>query len=771
MLSVNRTIVPAILAALVALSACSDSSDGGGGGQTGPDRAPDEASVFALAHGCYSLSPDGEHELFPTPDGKGYLLPVSGEETEGAGSQADLARSSRFRMQPSDLGRYLLYDEDRGYLVSDGLTLTRQLSLASDTNLVDGEVVITDRFQSEGEWEVGAAENGLFTLRHLATNTWMADDGAVGAEAAAVELVPAEGCADFPELTVDAVGAVSVTEFDDGDLFGFVDSHSHLFTNLAFGGSGLFHGAPFHPLGVEHALPNCELTHGVDGRKDLMGAGFGDGGIIALGQALLTGELPEKSHDTEGYPEFTEWPAAPFSSTHQMQYYKWLERAYLSGLRLVVQHATTQETLCQITTAAGAQVNRFSCNDMVAVDRIIEATYDLERYIDAQSGGPGEGWFRIVFTPEQARDEIRAGNLAVVLGIETSDLFDCFLTPRGDFERCTEAEVLAKLDEYYDRGVRVLFPVHKMDNGFSAGDGDRRVSDIGNFAHTGHFSNFVPCPEEFLGYPGGFDNGGVNFSGLNEPREVYDSPPPVNPETFDADPVGFFFDYAGLLLTEPLVGEYCQNHGLTPLGEFLIGEIMKRGMVLEVDHFSRRSYKRAYEIMVENDYPGVGTHGRDYNGLLYELGGVSTSGFGRCRDPETRATMDDGFQQRLALMKEKGASPGLGFGFDMNGFAGYPRPRFGERSRCATPQEDEGITYPFESFAGDVTLEQPVVGNRILDFNTEGMAHLGLVAEYIHDVRLDGVTDEELEPLFRSAEGYIRVWEKSVRRSAEIAGQ
>ena len=46
-----------------------------------------------------------------------------------------------------------------------------------------------------------------------------------------------------------------------------------------------------------------------------------------------------------------------------------------------------------------------------------------------------------------------------------------------------------KLEDYFERGVRVLFPVHKMDNAFSAGDGDRRVSDIGNYAHTGHYSN------------------------------------------------------------------------------------------------------------------------------------------------------------------------------------------------------------------------------------------------------------------------------------------
>jgi hypothetical protein len=55
----------------------------------------------------------------------------------------------------------------------------------------------------------------------------------------------------------------------------------------------------------------------------------------------------------------------------------------------------------------------------------------MERYIDAQSGGPGKGWFRVVETPKQARAVILEGKMAVVLGIEISNLFDCFLTPRG----------------------------------------------------------------------------------------------------------------------------------------------------------------------------------------------------------------------------------------------------------------------------------------------------------------------------------------------------
>jgi hypothetical protein len=219
-------------------------------------------------------------------------------------------------------------------------------------------------------------------------------------------------------LSLDASGDVTFTEFDDGSVFGFVETHSHLFTNLSFGGGGLFHGAPFHPLGVEHALHDCDLSHGFEGRKDLMGAGFAGGDITAIIPALVSGELAEKNHDTEGYPTFTDWPNAPSSSTHQVQYHKWLERAYLSGLRLLVQHATTNQILCELAVGIGTQPARYSCNEMVAVDRIIEETYKMERYIDAQEGGLEQGWFRVVTSPAAARDVINDGKLAVVLGIE-----------------------------------------------------------------------------------------------------------------------------------------------------------------------------------------------------------------------------------------------------------------------------------------------------------------------------------------------------------------
>ncbi len=773
-----RNIITSLLYSSVlvlSISGCSNSNDSNKNAVTDAPVVvpPDENSVFAVANGCYSISPDGGESAFLTPEF------VDGEpgpdEVAATRSLLDVTpAASRFLFRPSDLGKYLLYDQRKSYLTSDGQYLRSQAFLASDISEVDGKVVVEDHKQSEGEWQLLAAPDGKFMLQHIQSGTYIGADGAMVAEAdaAILSLEEQADCAVFPELSVDATGDVSVTEFEDGSLFGFVEEHSHLFTNLGFGGGGVFHGAPFHPLGVEHALPSCELNHGVDGRKDFMGATFneGVGDFNDLLPAVAVGQLPQKDHDTDGYPTFTSWPAAPHSATHQVQYYKWLERAYLSGLRLLVQDATTNQVLCQLVTGIGANPKRYDCNDMIAVDRIIEATYALERYVDALAGGPGKGWFRIVFSPAEAREQIKAGKLAVVLGIETSDLFDCFLVPFGEFSKCTEDDVVAKLDDYHARGVRVLFPVHKFDNAFSAGDGDRRVSDVGNFGHTGHYSNFVLCPPELLTFPGGFDDGGLSFANLNQPRAVYDSPPPFDVSGFDTNPIGVLLPNLSLLGGGPLVGEYCQNHGLTDLGEFLMAEMMKRGMIIEVDHMPRKSYKRAYEILEENDYPAVGSHGRNNNGRIYKLGGMSKFNFGRCRSADTPATMDDGLQKRVALMRDVGAFEAEGFGFDLNGFAGAPGPRLGDDSGCSEPQTDP-ITYPFKSYAGDVTLEQPVVGDRTLDFNTEGMVHLGLVAELIEDVRRDGVTDEELEPLFKSAEGYIRLWEKSERRGEEIRQQ
>jgi microsomal dipeptidase-like Zn-dependent dipeptidase len=724
--------------------------------------APENEGIYAFANGCYAVEgfdPGEDNARFLAPALGGHSFAFSAESADGG---------SRFFMKASDLGTYLLYDQEGRYLVGEDGLLERHAKLLSDL------LVIDDAYISGAEWELAPSDRDAdrFQLKNRKTGHYLARSGQLTpypSNAAVVTLHAQEGCAEHPELTLDAEGTVEPRRWEDGAVFGIVDTHSHMLTNFAFGGGGVFHGAPFHRLGVEHALPDCSPFHGIDGRSDLMGFAFNQGtdtlDVAAFLPALLFGDLGAFNHHTAGYPEFTDWPAAPFSSTHQTQYYRWLERAYLGGLRLVVQHATSNSAMCDLITGQGIQPVRYVCNDMVAVDRQILEAYNLERYIDAQHGGPGRGWFRIVKSPAEARAVIDEGKLAVILGIEVSNLFDCFLVPFKGAPECDEAFLDAQLDRYHELGVRALFPVHKYDNKFSPGDGHRAISEIGNFANTGHWSSFtLDCPE---GVDSVFDEGDVQFGGLNQPREDYFAPPPNDMSGFPDKPVDTMMPFLSELQAPALEGDYCQSHGLTPLGEKLLRGMMQRGMIAEIDHLPRWSYVRAFEILNENDYPATATHGTEYNGRIYENGGVSKSSMGRCADPENPSAMVSSITSRVARIVAAGGYPAIGFGFDLNGFAGAAGPRFGEHASCEAEQTDP-VTYPFTSFAGDVTFTEPRIGNRIVDFNTEGMTHIGLMPELIEDARRTGVTDKELEPLFRSAEGYLRMWERAEARSKSI---
>jgi hypothetical protein len=415
---------------VLALSACDD--------EVVVPVAPSLDDAFGLSLGCFSVEGkdpgSGPAFLTARADGQGYSFEVGG-----------LDAASRLFFKPADLGTYLLYDAEGAYVVSEGEGLLRQQKLLSDILTID------DSFVSGAEWEFipSSVEEGRFAVRHVKTGGFLTTNGALAsseAGAAVVALHPREGCADHPELTVDAEGEVTKTTFDDGAVYGIVDTHSHIMTNFAFGGGGIFHGAPFHRLGVEHALPDCSLFHGAEGRQDMLGFAYDQGtegnfDVEVFLPALLFGALPEFNHHTDGWPTFTTWPAAPFSSTHQTQYWRWLERAFKGGLRLVVLHGTSNSVMCDLLAGQGIQPVRYDCNDMVAIDRSIVEAYNMERYVDAHSGGPGKGWFRIVRSAAEARQVIEAGKLAVVLGIEVSNLFDCLLVTPDGGPVCDEAFV------------------------------------------------------------------------------------------------------------------------------------------------------------------------------------------------------------------------------------------------------------------------------------------------------------------------------------------
>ena len=92
---------------------------------------------------------------------------------------------------------------------------------------------------------------------------------------------------------------------------------------------------------------------------------------------------------------------------------------------------------------------------------------------------------------------INEGKLAVVLGIEVSEVLDC-----GQFNgtpRCDTAQIDRELDKLYAAGVRSMFPVHKFDNALGGTKFDSGATGVlvntGNKYATGRFWTADHCDD------------------------------------------------------------------------------------------------------------------------------------------------------------------------------------------------------------------------------------------------------------------------------------
>ncbi len=58
--------------------------------------------------------------------------------------------------------------------------------------------------------------------------------------------------------------------------------------------------------------------------------------------------------------------------------------------------------------------------------------------------------------------------------------------------------------------------------------------------------------------------------------------------------------------------------------------------------------------------------------------------------------------------------------------------------------------------------------HRDFDINLDGMAHYGMLPDFLQDLRNSGLTAEDLAPLFRSANDYVEMWATCVMRAVKI---
>jgi microsomal dipeptidase-like Zn-dependent dipeptidase len=529
-------------------------------------------------------------------------------------------------------------------------------------------------------------------------------------------IAPASGCKPFPEAQVDANGQTFKGSDGHGHVFGFVDDHLHITANMR-GGGLLISGEPFDRFGIQAALGQDAKVHGANGALDI------------TGNLLRTGN-PVGTHDTHGWPTFTGWPTFD-TETHQQTYWVWLQRAYEAGERLVVAQTVDDRALCQVEPRKVGH----SCDETASIVAQIHTLRRMQDYIDAQSGGPGRGWFRLVYSPVQARRVIEQGKLAVIIGIESSDLFGC--SEVRSKSQCTRSDIVRGIHHYRRLGVRGMFVAHWFNNALSGAaleEGDKGIFiNLLNRFQTGSYFTTGACPGQDRGVPV-----------VSLPTSVLVALSKFFPATKKIAAQG--------MPTYPATLQ-CNPRGLTALGRFAIEQMIKAHMLIEVDHLSQKARDTVLSIAAKARYPLVSSHngtGGEWSPAelvkLYKLGGFAA--VTPAEAPELASKI-----LKMATYRDRSRYFGVGIGTDTGGLSSLPGPR--------ADAVQHPLRYPFTSYDGKVTFTREVTGQRTFDLNTDGVAHYGLMADLLADMQQQPGGRRALALLFGSAEAYLETWRRA----------
>ena len=653
-------------------------------------KAQSDNARYELANGCYALRSAALGRI------------VAKTQSGYAASAADVAGGEPFRMQATALGKYLLYGKAGDYLGGGSGSAAQTSGAASEST--EWRVDVAD-----GEFEIVSVASGRKLAVSEPGGQLVVVESAGAGRRARFTFEAAQGCATYPEAGVNATGTPYTGPTPYGEARGFVDAHLHMMAFEFIGGS-IRCGRPWHPYGVQYAMVDCP--------------DHGPGGVGGAAEGVLSYGNPVNPHDTVGWPTFRDWPAYR-SLTHEQVYYKGMERAWRGGLRLFVNLLVDNQALCDVYP-----LKRNPCNEMNTIRLELQRLREIEDYIDAQSGGPGKGWFRIVKTPFEARRIVNSGKLAVVIGMETSKPFDCDVY--NDQPQCDRKIIMDWLNELDTAGVRQMELVNKFDNALVGVAGDAGstgvVTGTGNKYETGNFFDYEDCDDEHSDRVPATQAPDHNTDRLLELLQLFLPPGQV-----------------------PVYGEgpQCNKRGLTDLGEFTIRELVRRGILFDPDHMSVLGRRQSLALTESLDYSGVvSSHSwstDDAYPRIYKFGGFNAPYAGGSRSFVRQ-------WQELKKVRSPKYRFGFGYGADMNGFGGQGEPRGDD--------QPNKVQYPFKSWDGGVTLDRARWGERVWDINKDGVAHYGLYPDWVEDLRkLAG--NEIVNDLAMGVEAYLQTWERA----------
>lgn len=538
---------------------------------------------------------------------------------------------------------------------------------------------------------------------------------------------------------------------------GSADVHHHLFDEDAFGArwrngtvSGLPHTCDGHGFGlpshgrIATLLPVLGDLAGCPSALATLQTAPGALAATALASAVgpaafseLIGKIEGSGGDTglhlkrrspgSGWPR---WDAL----VHQRGQANGLLKAHLDGLQLIVVATGGFAPFCELLPVS----NNYGCDEMADVDRQIALAH--------QFASANASWVEIALDPQHAMNIINSGKLAMVIAIETTDLFNTlFADPTHPPDAAAIAAVVQK---YYDPpyDVRSVQLAHETDNGFAGAALINPLFEVFQFADNRYGPSCVidtDCARPRLGF------------------DVFE----------DADGV-------------------CKNaRGLTPEGDLLVQALMSRGMLIDVAHLPERGILRAYQLAKQNTYyPLFHSHtkfreleptygGTNHNVIehsvpawvvqkLRRTGGLVGLRIGYLEErgytPSGVANTCAGSSRSLAQAYEfgrQGLKVPMAMGSDVNAFTQNTRPRFIDRSLPGNPKQNPNGACS-AGFRAEGICQAKVQTNKLgTAYDTRGLGDTGLEIDVLRDLERVGLSAGAVVPLrYQSAEHFIRMW-------------
>jgi microsomal dipeptidase-like Zn-dependent dipeptidase/catechol 2,3-dioxygenase-like lactoylglutathione lyase family enzyme len=483
-------------------------------------------------------------------------------------------------------------------------------------------------------------------------------------------------------------------------LRGFVDLHTHPLSSLGFGGKLVYGGVdvgstlPADPncardavaTSIENALGHDGSTHG---GYNAFSNHCGDDLREIVIHGLQSGQgRNDPAGDSTGADDFSSWPTSN-DITHQRMWVDWVRRSYQNGQRVMVALAVNNKTLGDSTAGPGD----WKTDDKSNADREIEAT---KEFIARHGPGTRDYFMDVAYSSADVQRIVAANKMAVVLGIEVDAI--------GNFYKsASEDDIVQEVDRLYDEGVRYIFPIHILDNAFGGTALYEPSFDWSNNRESSGWWD-VTCsnPGDGINYNMVNDLKNTNEVALaaSEALKLHDLLDPslastVTPLTYLAIPIGVLVnDFAGALQKPPtppscnfdggagpVTGDV-NSKGLTASGHIAIREMMKRGMLIDVDHMSKKSMDSALQDgltpppgVAPYPYPMISGHanileggGTERNpsadeyakvGALHGMAGIGSQDLSAAR------------WSRLAVdtVSAMGGRTGVAFGTDTDGLA------------------------------------------------------------------------------------------------------